>query len=485
MRRFLPFACLLLCCGMAMGSAQIFVDAQNASCPGSGTQQDPFCLIQLAINAAADFDEIVVAPGLYRENIDFRGKQVRVRSTDGPDVTIIEATNPGATVKFQNGETSTSILEGFTVRGGSPGIEARQMTSPAILGNTISGNNRRDGAGIYMIGSSAYIIGNVIENNTAELKGAGMFIVGGSPYIRSNTIRENSGGVSGGIETTSRCKPHIANNVIHDNWGRGIALTNSTIATIINNTITRNTSYVGAGIELLWSSQAYVTNTIVWDNIPDSTSRGVNSNIVVRASNIEGQNFGGQSINQNPHFIFPVGGDFRLSCDSPCIDSGVSNGVQLPFEDADGEARVQDGDGDGFAEVDIGADEFGPLWRFQGFPRVGGNLVNFIVQAPSTFAGQTAILAMSLSDSETGVVLPGGMRLPLQPDGLTQLWLSLPAAYRTATVTVACHSLPNQTKQFKIPPGFPIGVEIFWSGFTYDGTGTITDVLPAKSLLTE
>ena len=49
-----------------------------------------FLTIQDAINAGADVDEIVVAPGTYFETINFLGKSVTVRSTDGPEVTIIE-----------------------------------------------------------------------------------------------------------------------------------------------------------------------------------------------------------------------------------------------------------------------------------------------------------------------------------------------------------------------------------------------------------
>ena len=48
--------------------------------------------IQGAINVAANFgDEIVVAPGTYVEQINFLGKKVKIRSSDGPLVTIIDA----------------------------------------------------------------------------------------------------------------------------------------------------------------------------------------------------------------------------------------------------------------------------------------------------------------------------------------------------------------------------------------------------------
>ncbi len=48
--------------------------------------------IQDAINAAMNSDEIVVAPGTYFETINFLGKAITLRSSDGPEVTIIDGT---------------------------------------------------------------------------------------------------------------------------------------------------------------------------------------------------------------------------------------------------------------------------------------------------------------------------------------------------------------------------------------------------------
>ena len=46
--------------------------------------------IQDAINAASDGDEVVVAPGTYPEVIDFSGKAITLRSSDGATVTTID-----------------------------------------------------------------------------------------------------------------------------------------------------------------------------------------------------------------------------------------------------------------------------------------------------------------------------------------------------------------------------------------------------------
>ena len=75
--------------GFAVSTVQagvvIHVDVVNCQGPGDGSVGDPYCSIQTAIDNAAETDEIVVAPGIYSETIDFLGRAVTVRSMD-PDV---------------------------------------------------------------------------------------------------------------------------------------------------------------------------------------------------------------------------------------------------------------------------------------------------------------------------------------------------------------------------------------------------------------
>ncbi len=77
---------------LAVSTAQadtIFVDAD---CPGGdGSELDPYCSIQTAIDNAVDGDEIVVAPGTYIETIKFLGKAIWLGSSDGADVTTRRA----------------------------------------------------------------------------------------------------------------------------------------------------------------------------------------------------------------------------------------------------------------------------------------------------------------------------------------------------------------------------------------------------------
>ena len=74
-----------------------------------------FDSIQAAIDVAVDGDEVVVAAGHYFQKIDFSGKRIRVRSSDGPSFTTIEAPCWAFdhVVRAESGETRETVLEGF------------------------------------------------------------------------------------------------------------------------------------------------------------------------------------------------------------------------------------------------------------------------------------------------------------------------------------------------------------------------------------
>ncbi len=83
---------------LAVSTAQaaiIHVDVANCPGPGSGSVRDPYCSIQTAIDNAVDTDEIVVAPGTYFEAINILGKAIMLHSSDGPEVTTIDAQQQG------------------------------------------------------------------------------------------------------------------------------------------------------------------------------------------------------------------------------------------------------------------------------------------------------------------------------------------------------------------------------------------------------
>src|SRR5688572_33213874 len=70
-----------------------------------------FPTIQAAIAAATPGATVLVLPGSYVENIDFLGKAILVRSTDGAAATTIDGNQAGTVVAFVTAEPPTAVLE--------------------------------------------------------------------------------------------------------------------------------------------------------------------------------------------------------------------------------------------------------------------------------------------------------------------------------------------------------------------------------------
>ncbi len=73
--------------------------------------------IQDAINAASslpNLDEILVYPGTYSAGINMLGKEIRLYSSVGPEVTFIHGDGLNQGIVCESGETLNTVIEGFT-----------------------------------------------------------------------------------------------------------------------------------------------------------------------------------------------------------------------------------------------------------------------------------------------------------------------------------------------------------------------------------
>ena len=221
--------------------------------------------IQAAIDAAGTGDIVLVAPGTYFENIDFKGKAITVTSEQGPEVTVIDGNHLGAVVTFASGEGPASVLSGFTIQHGRNSLDEGgginvQNSSPVISGNVITGNRGCGGGGIKIIFGSPTVIKNLITGNDASGcsggRGGGVSVQGNSAAeIRRNVISNNKAGDAGGIFLNDAGTPTIKNNVISGNSvfgipgeGGGMQIMNASNALIIQNVITNNKAGQGGGI---------------------------------------------------------------------------------------------------------------------------------------------------------------------------------------------------------------------------------------------
>jgi hypothetical protein len=227
-------------------------------------------MIQEAINAAVDGDTVLVAPGVYYELIDFKGKGITVMGSDGPDTTFICGGFFGSVVTFQSGEGLDSVLNGFSIVYGS---------------GTFDPTWGYLGGGIYCIGSSPMISENIISNNLAmgslDTMGGGGGICtsfNSSPTIIKNTIIDNTHtgpsweGSGVGITVAYNSAPLIEGNIISGNSslnGNGGAITviDSCSSTISNNLICNNSVGRSTGaIAVHLDCSVVISNNIIYHN---------------------------------------------------------------------------------------------------------------------------------------------------------------------------------------------------------------------------
>ncbi|MBL8840425.1 MAG: IPT/TIG domain-containing protein [Planctomycetes bacterium] len=294
--------------------------------------------IQGAIDAASPGDTVLVAPGTYVENIDFKGKAIKVRSSDGASLTTIDGGQRDSVVIFQSGEGRDSILQGFTITNG----------------------NAQYGGGIRVSSSAPSILDNVVTSNSASTSSAGSNGGGircdvGSPLIARNTISLNIvQGDGGGLSFESGATPTIESNVIYGNSatgaGGGVQCYDVAI-TITNCTVFGNNAPTGGSGILAVIQSVTVNNSIVRSNTGEQLGAHDSGQFIVQSSNIEGGWQGNGNVDVDPLFVDALGGDFHLSLGSPCIDAGDPLVPGLPLEDVDGQPRTLG------AAPDMGADE--------------------------------------------------------------------------------------------------------------------------------
>ncbi|MFC1547195.1 FlgD immunoglobulin-like domain containing protein [Candidatus Neomarinimicrobiota bacterium] len=244
--------------------------------------------IQTGIDSASVGDTVLVQPGRYVENINFEGKNIVVGSlfltTDDTSYilqTVIDGDSSGSVVIFENGETSSAVLCGFTITNGAAqnggGIHCNGA-NPSLLHLEISGNAADAGGGIYATESGLQLNHISIVDNVALGLGGGMCILGHSyPQMNHLSVSKNRADKGGGIyfhhATTT-----LANAVIDHNIavraGGGIYLEYHPLA-LMNVTITNNTcSTYGGGI-FNYSATLRLSDVDITHNFARETGGGI------------------------------------------------------------------------------------------------------------------------------------------------------------------------------------------------------------------
>jgi hypothetical protein len=302
--------------------------------------------IAAAITAAPDGFTVLLAKGLYtgaqNTNLNFAGKQLKLRSADGPDGVTIDCEGKSRFITFDHSEDARSSISGLTVRNCGFSFEVE--------------------GGIYVLGAAPLISGNVFENTS----GTTIFGFNGSPVIEKNVFRNTACDdqfIFGVVAFVNSSSPYIANNIFVGNQCRAINMTlpEGAAPVVVNNTIVGNRAgiYIDRRVStaLHWYSNNLIAGNergidavLEFSPLTDDLAAVWQNNLVF--GNIQDYlgtlDLTGQqgNLRVDPLFV-SAPGNLRLKPGSPAANSG--NPLHAPNDDFDGRPRS--------GVVDIGAFE--------------------------------------------------------------------------------------------------------------------------------
>jgi hypothetical protein len=221
---------------------------------------------------------------------------------------------------------------------------------------------------------------------------------------------------------------------------------------VINNTITGNEAGTdcaagdrcasnGLLVNLRQDSQVHVHNNIVWGNdgagdfdiffYADGDGSVSLTHNDFATLHEEGLITKSDNLAADPGFV--GGGDYHLGETSPCIDVGWNDAPNLPVTDIDGDPRINDGDENGSAIVDMGADEYGvgegqykSYFAQWGDGGTGTVFLFSRLELVSLNASQATMVEVEVTDDfgnpinvefETSLEIPAGGAVSLATDG--------------------------------------------------------------------
>lgn len=222
--------------------------------------------IQSAIQAAPAGTTVVVAPGVYRENL-LIDKALILQSSGGPNNTVIDGGALASVISVRGTGREAVTISGFKITngaslfsngGGSGGGIYLDSVQATVVNNVIERNVSCLGTGIGTTAATVQIKANKIRSNVQDpgcfgANGGGIFLNGdggAASVISENMISGHRiGGYGGGVAVNAVNNINISSNLITDNhaadYGGGLMVSGGT-ATISSNVFSGNTA-TGAG----------------------------------------------------------------------------------------------------------------------------------------------------------------------------------------------------------------------------------------------
>lgn len=347
-----------------------------------------FTVIQEALEASTDGDSVLVRPGVYTWTNQGSGDMygmirywlndqdgVRLISTDGPKVTILDAEGMGR-VFFSNGQNFDEVniyVKGFTLRNGyapkNPVREEQEggaMTfhlSHARIIDCIFENNRAEhGGAVWCGGEGSHVFTNCtfIGNRAIKLKdsidpvGGAMIIIGstqpmlveGCTFIDNHSDYLTGGLFTGNSDIVIRDSLFSGNsspaNAAFNRRGTAIYASNSFYVRLEGVTVRDHDSYPGGAIRIAATDVFEMERSNVSHNVSGFPLQVETTNSIdIGCSNLHGgfpgnwvgDITGFRTINGNmqvnPEFCGDTGDLRRVSSSSPMVAANNGCGVDI------------------------------------------------------------------------------------------------------------------------------------------------------------
>ncbi len=225
-----------------------------------------YSTIQNAINFSSENDTILIAPGIYYENLTIDDKNINFLSSNSSEATIIDGSSEYNPVFIFNNISEPFELNGLTIQNGT--------------GLIINGASY--GGGILSNNSNISMNNIIIENNFAFAGGGICFYAtqnsNTSPTINNTQIKNNLASEGGGIFCVNHTLAIFNTDITRNGMdlfgsGGGIQALLSEIS-IQNSKINLNETKFGGGIYIS-NSNSDISNTLIENNYSDSKGGGI------------------------------------------------------------------------------------------------------------------------------------------------------------------------------------------------------------------
>lgn len=287
------------------GAPDSLGDGLDQDCGGSDGPQPHFALnsrsstsLQAALNAAPAGSIVWVGPGSFVvTDLHFPPQPLSLRSTQLASKTRLDAQYKGRVVLIESGQTTSTLLDGFTlshgkISGNNGGCLWIQNASPHLLNLIVEDCQAinldpyqyltGDGGGIFLENSSAVLEYTTVRNNMAYQTGVttcqgvscsyavgggwggGISVYGGAPQFDWLLVEGNSVVEADGYDAAS--------------GGGGIDVYMGTL-TLSNSTLQNNEAARGAGLRVLQGSLLVQASFLLNNAVQDSEVVGAGGGI--------------------------------------------------------------------------------------------------------------------------------------------------------------------------------------------------------------